>query len=489
MQAAAGASDTVSFFISPKGNDAAAGTSSAPRRTIAGAQALIRATYPNVSARPAIRVLIQPGNYYFGEDSADHLRRATRYSNLALATFTESDSGSSPSSPIIYTAAEGPGTVHFVGGFNLNNLEWSVTPDGSGFPPGVITAKIPGTVQFDSQDQLFVSDSAGKFYPLIRARTPNGKPWIPKDNFNLTAAGSFGSLNDVKVATTCASSAGAPANAGPPPARPKPPRPADPSPGMCDFLPHISLLNGLLPEPEHTITPNASECSAACTHNPCCRGFTWHDSTTGQFFRRCYLVTPATVPLTTDVWKYAAVYKGHQSGLCNHSNVTPPPNCSAPTPTPPSPPPPPPPHQKGSCTAATVLCSATNATQITGFVGDRTAASASLLGPGAKITVDKCLEHALDLANDWPKWAASSFGITSPCNFSDPSSCVNTLDTTYNFPLWYGPWAAGIGVDTTQATGSAGKTLANCTWVDAANMVVHAMADGDWGGSSLRSSR
>ena len=40
---------------------------------------------------------------------------------------------------------------------------------------------------------------------------------------------------------------------------------------------------------------------------------------------------------------------------------------------------------------------------------------------------------------------------------SDPVSCVNTLDTTYNYPLWFGPWAAGIEVEASQHPGIAGQ--------------------------------
>ena len=92
-----------------------------------------------------------------------------------MATFTAHDSGSSSASPIVYTAAAGPGTARFVGGAVLG-LGWS--PAGAGFPAGTLKATVPGTIEMDSQDQLFVTDSAGDRHPLVRARTPNGKPWI-----------------------------------------------------------------------------------------------------------------------------------------------------------------------------------------------------------------------------------------------------------------------------------------------------------------------
>ena len=91
-----------------------------------------------------------------------------------MATFTELDSGSSAASPVVYTAAAGPNTVQFVGGAVLAGLGW--TAAGTGFPAGTLKATVPGTIQVDSQDQLFVADSAGERHPLVRARTPNGKP-------------------------------------------------------------------------------------------------------------------------------------------------------------------------------------------------------------------------------------------------------------------------------------------------------------------------
>ena len=102
-----------------------------------------------------------------------------RYSNLAIATFTEHDSGASAAAPIVYTAAAGPGTVRFVGGSVLSGLDWS--PAGAAFPVGTLKTTVQGTIEVDSQDQLFVADAMGERHPLVRARTPNGKPWIPLD--------------------------------------------------------------------------------------------------------------------------------------------------------------------------------------------------------------------------------------------------------------------------------------------------------------------
>jgi hypothetical protein len=107
---------SITLYVATTGSDDSAGTETDPLATVAGAQALIRKQHPAVTDRPAITVRIQPGEYLFGEDdAATHLVRATRYSNLAMATFTEKDSGASPMQPITYTAAEGAGTVQFVG--------------------------------------------------------------------------------------------------------------------------------------------------------------------------------------------------------------------------------------------------------------------------------------------------------------------------------------------------------------------------------------
>lgn len=157
-----------------------------------------------------------------------------RYSNLGIATFTEHDSGASATSPIVYTAAAGPGTVLFVGGAVLSGLDWSHA--GTTFPLRTLKATVPGTIDVDSQDQLFVVDANGERHPLVRARTPNGKPWIPLDGnycfwhgclpshparlrcrrrrtppnpilwlgFNLTAGQNYyGALNDVTVFSAC----------------------------------------------------------------------------------------------------------------------------------------------------------------------------------------------------------------------------------------------------------------------------------------------
>jgi len=48
------------------------------------------------------------------------------------------------------------------------------------------------------------------------------------------------------------------------------------------------------------------------------------------------------------------------------------------------------------------------------------------------------------------------------------------MDTSYNFPAQFGPWAGAIEVD---VSGS-GHDMAGYSWRDADQVVVHAMADG-----------
>ena len=166
----------VEVFISPDGDDAAAGTAAAPLRSIGGAQAHIRKAYPTVSSRPAIAVTIREGDYYTparrGPPGALNSPRA--------ATFAVEDSGSSAEHPIVYAAELDPATAQPVavtlhGGVQLN-LTWAPAAGGA------MRATLPAGIEIDSQDQLF---HAGQ--PLVRARIPNGRPWLPLDGFNLTA--------------------------------------------------------------------------------------------------------------------------------------------------------------------------------------------------------------------------------------------------------------------------------------------------------------
>ena len=87
--------------------------------------------------------------------------------------------------------------------------------------------------------------------------------------------------------------------------------------------------------------------------------------------------------------------------------------CSPPPPPPPRPPPPP---TAGTCLPAKVVCNATNAVQVSGVIGVTTAAGRALAQNKGVVGVSHCLQHALGLANDFPIWAAQSFGVVAPCN-------------------------------------------------------------------------
>lgn len=134
---------------------------------MAGAQARIRRTYPVLADRPRIEVLFRRGTYY-----------------NTTVQFSPIDSGATAAKSIVYAAAQSPSgnpePVTISGGVDLNDLSltWEAT-----VPNGVFRAKIPsGRINIDVQHQLFIQ---GK--PLVRARVPNGRPWVPMDGFNLTA--------------------------------------------------------------------------------------------------------------------------------------------------------------------------------------------------------------------------------------------------------------------------------------------------------------
>lgn len=345
------------IFVAPAGSDANAGTESSPLQSIAGAQALIRKRYPSVASRPAITVAIGAGDYHFGSAGPQHLAQATSYSHTAIATFTEHDSGGSAEAPITYTSAPGATSrPRLIGGVPITGLNWEPAAPSSGLPPGVMQASIPdGSVAFDVQDQLFFKDGAtDEHIPLVRGRTPSGKPWIPMDGFNLTVVGGW------------------------------------------DYLNKSSPQNRVLPSP--------------------------------PMYSNCALNKP------------------------NSSN---------------------------SCKPATVVCDETNATQVHGPVGMHTPT-----GPGGEIHVKECLAHLLDIGFDFPEWQVGS-SLTGPgggaadygviggsCDLTNAASaCVQKLDTTYNFPLWFGPWAASIDINVTADAGS-GVDLADYKWPDASDVVV-----------------
>jgi hypothetical protein len=137
------------------------------------------------------------------------------------------------------------------------------------------------------------------------------------------------------------------------------------------------------------------------------------------------------------------------------------------------------PNSSNQCKPATVVCDKTNASQVQGPVGMTTPT-----GPGGEIRVKECLTHLLDIGFDFPEWQVGS-SLTGPgggaadygliggsCDLTDAASaCVQKLDTTYNFPLWFGPWAASIDVNVTADAGSS-VDLGSYKWPDASDVVV-----------------
>jgi hypothetical protein len=194
------------LYVATDGNDSAQGTQASPLKTLTGAQMKIRQLFPSIASRPAISVLVEPGDYFFGPAGPEHLAMGTSYSGTSLVTFTEEDCGSSPSSPITYTAAQPDAhqPARFVGGVPIKGLSW--TPAGTGFPAGVLKATMPqgaAAPVIDAQDQIFLSDTAGRRHALVRARTPNGKPWVPMEGFNLTVGNAYGKLAGPQSIATC----------------------------------------------------------------------------------------------------------------------------------------------------------------------------------------------------------------------------------------------------------------------------------------------
>lgn len=152
---------TEELFVATDGDDTAAGTAEAPLRSIAGAQARIRARHPSVAARPAIRVTLRQGDYYL---------------NSSGIAFGAADSGSAAETPIVYAAEPSAGgngeaaTVTLHGGSLLSafGLHWAP----SSKVKGAFAATLPAGIVVDNQDQLYLGGQ-----PLVRARIPNGRPW------------------------------------------------------------------------------------------------------------------------------------------------------------------------------------------------------------------------------------------------------------------------------------------------------------------------
>ena len=106
-------------------------------------------------------------------------------------------------------------------------------------------------------------------------------------------------------------------------------------------------------------------------------------------------------------------------------------------------------------------------------------------GNKSSFNVSECYQHLPDMGNSWPEWKAQTYGYRD--HPDDNHTWVNALDISNNLPHSYGPWASGMLVDSTQDAGIHGG-LSSLSWSDAASgdLVVHAMADGEWGGVQFR---
>jgi hypothetical protein len=498
---ALGAAAAHELWVAPNGDDSAPGSAAQPLRTIGGAQAHIRRAYPDVASRPAISVWLRRGDYFSSGPRRGPLRGVSvsflllhrcsrldivlgglrvvrpvtrhgggmqgsqqRYGGgLAAAVFTAQDSGSSAEAPIAYAAEIDPATGHPVdvtlhGGIALPHLNWTHWVAG-----GVAAwrASLPSGIDIDSQDQLYFGGT-----PLVRARIPNGRPWLPLDGFNLTAGNATATItkplpNIPRVLQSC----GPPAPPRKPTPHPGPALPSPPRPALnrCSALVSgVTLLSGSgLGPPDFLIvgtTDNATACQQICARQPCCSGFTWHDQHQGQWAYKCYLVTN---PL--GVWSRAGKQLGHVSGLCNHGAGPQP--CAG--------------HDAsndGNCRLAAVGCAATGEAMVHGYV--KVTGNAGL-GNGS-IAVKDCYEHLPDEGNSWPMWTSQGYGLRDECN---NITAVNSLTFDQNFPKWQGPWASGLRVDSRQIAGGR-VPLRDLPWsdVEQGTVVVHAMADGEWGG-------
>ena len=90
--------------------------------------------------------------------------------------------------------------------------------------------------------------------------------------------------------------------------------------------------------------------------------------------------------------------------------------------------------------------------------------------------VSECYEHLPDsrYQNVRTSWKAQAYG-----RVQHNASFENMLDFSYNFPNSFGPWAGGMAVNVSQLPELARLSFTNRSFRGA---VVHAMADGEWGG-------
>jgi hypothetical protein len=104
-------------YVSPTGDDSNPGTQAKPLKTIAAAQAAVRA-HPNFRKSP-LAVAVLPGTYYVGK----------------TIVFTSADSGTQ-AAPVAY---RGGGNATLSGGVSLSNLTWTA------YKNGIMQAAVPAS--------------------------------------------------------------------------------------------------------------------------------------------------------------------------------------------------------------------------------------------------------------------------------------------------------------------------------------------------------
>ena len=352
----------------------------------------------------------------------------------ASATVASAPSSSCADAPIVYGsdgASRTRATLH--GGILLDglNLTWTAVPRALGLPPATLMVTLPATISIDPQDQLYVGAT-----PLVRARTPNGRPWLPLDGFNLTAAfdAECGTMPDVPRTYDQCAAPPAPSPPQPYPGAPPAPRaPPTPAVGACSAAVANASLLYAFPKPDIVLasphTATAEACAALCREAGCCAGYTWHDARQGSYAYRCYWVAN---PL--QVWSRAMPQIGHVSGVCNHGakagGVCP--GTVAPR----------------RCAKVNVTCAGSGARQVDGFVGERTPAG----GGSGDVDVERCFTHLPDMGNSWPHWTAVGYDRIDADNATH--AYANVFDLSQNAPKWFGPWAGGIVVRASQDAGT-----------------------------------
>lgn len=153
-----GAVTSPTFFVSPNGDDSAAGTESHPFQTLHRAQVAVRAL--SSGDRPGTTVNIMAGTYSLGNPASD-----------GSLVFTSDDSGIA-GSPVTWQAYPVGAKVIVSGGRQLE-CAWTKTTLN-----GVSVQKCAVPVGLTA-DTLFIGGVR-----QVRARYPNGNPLVPKDGYS-----------------------------------------------------------------------------------------------------------------------------------------------------------------------------------------------------------------------------------------------------------------------------------------------------------------